>query len=82
MRTDRGIRHDDPPVKRQLTITAEAIDENLLLSKRRMPPNMGAVVYFLGVVRDREENKSIRAIEYEAFQRMAEHQFNRLFDEM
>ena len=43
---------------------------------------MGAAVYFLGVVRGTEEGESIKAIEYEAFQRMVEHQFNLLFDEM
>jgi len=69
-------------VKRQLTITLEPIDEAALASKRRMSDGMGAVVYFAGVVRAAEENRAIHAIEYEAFQQMAEHQFNLLFDEM
>jgi molybdopterin synthase catalytic subunit len=43
---------------------------------------MGAVVFFLGVVRGTQGDASIRALEYEVFQRMAEHQFNLLFDEM
>jgi molybdopterin synthase catalytic subunit len=43
---------------------------------------MGAAVYFLGVVRESEEGEAIKALEYETFQRMAEHQFNLLFDEM
>jgi molybdopterin synthase catalytic subunit len=43
---------------------------------------MGAVVYFLGVVRGSEGDKAIRAIEYEAFDRMVERQFNLLFDEI
>ena len=43
---------------------------------------MGAVVYFLGVVRGTEEGAAIQAIDYESFQAMAEHQFNLLFDEM
>ena len=47
-----------------------------------MSDSMGAVVYFLGVVRGTEGDKSIRAIEYEAFVRMAEHQFNVLFDQI
>ena len=47
-----------------------------------MSANMGAAVYFLGVVRGTEENAAIRAIEYEAFQKMVEHQFTLLFDEM
>ena len=69
-------------MKRQLTITTERIDEAALLSKRRMSDGMGAVVCFLGVVRGTEEDRAISAIEYEAFLRMAEHQFNLLFDQM
>jgi len=69
-------------MKRQLTITTERIDEAALLSKRRMSDGMGAVVCFLGVVRGTEEDRAISAIEYEAFLRMAEHQFDRLFDQM
>lgn len=69
-------------MKRQLTLTTDAIDETALLSKRRVSDAMGAVVYFLGVVRGTEEQKRIEAIEYEAFERMVEHQFNRLFDQL
>jgi len=69
-------------MKRQLIITSERIDEPALLLKRRMSDGMGAVVCFLGVVRGFEEDRTISAIEYEAFLRMAEHQFNLLFDEM
>ncbi|HKS38710.1 MAG TPA: molybdenum cofactor biosynthesis protein MoaE [Verrucomicrobiae bacterium] len=69
-------------MKRQLTITTEPIDEAALLSRRRMSDGMGAVVYFLGVVRRTEERAPISAIEYESFDRMAEHQFNLLFDQM
>jgi len=47
-----------------------------------MSPGTGAVVHFLGVVRGTEDGKAIGALDYEAFQEMAEHQFNRLFDEM
>jgi len=50
-------------MKRQLSITPERIDETALLSKRKMSDGMGAVVYFLGVVRGTEEDKSISAIE-------------------
>ena len=69
-------------MKRQLTITTKRIDEAALLSKRRISDGMGAVVCFLGVVRGTEEDRAISAIEYEAFLRMAEHQFNLLFDQM
>lgn len=69
-------------MKRQLTITTEPIDEAALLRGRTMSESMGAVVCFLGVVRSTENRAPICALEYEAFERMAEHQFNLLFDEM
>ena len=47
-----------------------------------MSPDMGAAAYFSGVVRGEEAGAAIQAIEYEAFQRMAEHQFHLLFDQI
>ena len=69
-------------MKRFLLITSKPTDEASLVSQRTMSPGMGAAVYFTGVVRGTEEDKTIAAIEYEAFQKMVEHQFNLLFDEM
>jgi molybdopterin synthase catalytic subunit len=69
-------------MKRELTITSEAIDERALLGARRLSSGMGAAVHFLGIVRGTEEGSTISAIEYEAHPRMAEHQFNLLFDEL
>lgn len=69
-------------MQRELTITAAPIDEPALLRNRKASTGMGAVIYFLGVVRGTEAGTAISAIEYEAFQQMAEHQFNLLFDEM
>lgn len=69
-------------MKRQLTITNQPIDEAALLRERNVSDGMGAVIYFLGVVRVMEGEKSISAIEYEAFQKMVEHQFGLLFDAM
>ena len=69
-------------MKRQLTITSDSIDEAALLRSRQMSAGMGAAVCFLGVVRGEEEGQAITAIEYESFQKMAEHQFNLLFDGM
>ena len=43
---------------------------------------MGAAIYFLGIVRGVEGEHRISAIDYEAFHKMVEHQFNLLFDEM
>jgi molybdopterin synthase catalytic subunit len=65
---------------RELTITAEPINEAEMLLARRMSKGMGAAVYFAGVVRETEENASIEAIDYEVFQKMAEHQFGQIFD--
>lgn len=69
-------------MKRQINITNQPIDEAALLRERAMSADMGAAIYFLGVVRDAENDQKISGIEYEAFQKMAEHQFNLLFDEM
>src|SRR5436305_7227840 len=69
-------------MNRELAISAAPIDEAALLRKRGFSTGMGAVIYFLGVVRGTEEGAAIHAIEYETFQRMAEHQFNLLFDEI
>lgn len=69
-------------MKRQLTITEKPIDESALLRDRQMSDAMGAAIYFLGVVRGVEGEKTISAIEYEAFQKMVEHQFNLLFGEI
>ncbi len=69
-------------MKRHLTITTQAIDEAALLRERKASDEMGAVIYFLGIVRGSEGEHKISAIEYEAFQKMAEHQFHLLFDTM
>jgi molybdopterin synthase catalytic subunit len=69
-------------MKRQLTLVPEAIDESALLLERVMSHGSGAAVYFIGVVRGSEEGKDIAAIEYEAFEKMARHQFELLFQEV
>jgi molybdopterin synthase catalytic subunit len=69
-------------MRRELTITKDAIDELALISGRQASAGMGAAVQFLGIVRGSEEGSAISAIEYDAHQRMAEHQFNLLFDEL
>ena len=69
-------------MQRQLTITTEPIDEAALVSRRAMSAGMGAAVYFAGVVRGQEESQLIRAIEYEAFEKMVSHQFELIFAEM
>ena len=69
-------------MKRQLTLTTEPIDEPALLAQRSLSDGMGAVVCFLGVVRGTQGNAPILALEYEIFQRMAEHQIHLLFDQI
>jgi len=69
-------------VNRQLTITIEPIDETALLTQRAMSPGMGAAIYFVGVVRESEEGAKISAIDYEAFQRMVERQFELIFQQI
>jgi molybdopterin synthase catalytic subunit len=69
-------------MRRELTITTEPIDEATLIAKRKLPTNMGAVIYFIGAVRDSESGNPIQAIEYEAFDRMARHQFELSFAEI
>src|ERR1041385_2756049 len=69
-------------MQRILVITTQPIDEPGLQAERKLGGGMGAVVTFLGFVRETEAGAAISAIEYEACERMAEHQFNLLFDEM
>ena len=67
---------------RQLTISTDPIDEAALLASRSLSGSLGAAVYFLGLVRDEEAGQRIHALEYEAFIRMAEHQFDLIFNEI
>lgn len=69
-------------MKRRLTLTTKPIEEGALVASRTLSAGMGAVVNFLGVVRGEEAGQPISAIEYEAFEKMAVHQFNLLFDEI
>jgi len=69
-------------MKRELAFTTDPIDEAALLSARKKSASAGAVVYFVGVVRGTEAGARIRALEYESFQRMAQHQFHLLFEEL
>ena len=69
-------------MRRQITISSEPINEANLNSARTLSSDMGAVVCFLGIVRGTEAGLSICALEYEAFERMAHHQFNRLLEEL
>jgi len=69
-------------MRRQLTITKDAIDEVALVARRNTSAGMGAAVYFAGIVREQEGGQMIRAIEYEAFEKMVRHQFELIFAEL
>jgi molybdopterin synthase catalytic subunit len=69
-------------MKKELIITQDPIDEPKLVSQRTMSHGMGAAIYFSGVVRAAEGEQTIRAIEYEAFESMARHQFDKIFAEV
>ena len=69
-------------MKTELTISTDAIDESALAKRREMSSGMGAVVWFMGVVRGSEGDDAISAIDYEAFEPMARRQFELLFAEL
>ena len=68
-------------MKRWLRIQRESIDETALAKERSISTGIGAVIYFLGIVRATEGSDTITAIDYEAFEKMALHQFVKIFDE-
>ena len=63
-------------MKRVLTLTHDSIIE----SAPQMNDGMGAVVTFHGVVRGTEDGEAIAAIDYEANEEMAQHQFGLIFN--
>jgi len=69
-------------MKTQLTITPEPIDEPALIAERSTSEGMGAAVVFHGIVRAQEGDTTISAIDYEAFDDMACHQFELIFEEI
>lgn len=67
-------------MERWLRIQKEPIDEASLIKSRVVDSTVGAVITFVGTVRGLEGTANISGIEYEAFEKMAVHQFNLLFD--
>ncbi len=67
-------------MKRSLAISPDFIDEAELINARSASDGMGAVIYFSGIVRAQEGDSTISALDYEAFQQMAERQFELIFD--
>ena len=69
-------------MKRWLRIQREPIDEAALARERGISRGIGAVIYFLGVVREVEGDKNISGLDYEAFEKMATHQFAKIFEDI
>ena len=67
-------------MKRQIVLTQSPIDEKALLQARQASPEAGASLTFAGIVRAEEDSKIIKAMDYEAYQEMAVHQFHKLLD--
>ena len=65
-------------MQRELIFTNDLIAEPV----RQMSDGMGAVVTFHGVVRGEENGAPITAIDYEANEPMAQHQFELIFEAM
>lgn len=69
-------------MQRSLLLTASPIDEVGLIRSRPASTTSGAVLVFNGIVRGEESGAAIAGLDYEAFERMAVHQFEHLFDEL
>ena len=69
-------------MKRSIKLTIHPIVESSLIAERKVSREMGAVNYFSGIVREGEEGKKIKAINYEAFEKMVLHQFDLILNEI
>jgi molybdopterin synthase catalytic subunit len=69
-------------MKRSIKLTIHPIVESSLVAERKISREMGAVNYFSGIVREGEEGKKIKAINYEAFEKMVLHQFDLILNEI
>ena len=67
-------------MERRLILTADPIQIHSVIQSSGHSGKSGAVVHFAGLVRDLEGDQLISAIDYEAFEEMAERQFHKLFD--
>jgi molybdopterin synthase catalytic subunit len=67
-------------VTRELIITRNTIDPKEITAAGASSGAAGAILQFLGIVREREGADKIQALEYECFEEMAQRQFHKLFD--
>jgi molybdopterin synthase catalytic subunit len=63
-------------MRRQIIILREQIEGWVSPRGREISAEAGAVVVFWGIVRQTEQGEKISAIDYEAFEKMAVHQFH------
>ncbi len=69
-------------MQRDLLLTRDPISEAGLAARRPASATAGAALVFVGIVRDREGEARIAALDYECFEAMASHQFLKLFDQL
>jgi molybdopterin synthase catalytic subunit len=69
-------------MRREIIITATPLDEAPLNAARQISPGSGAVVIFLGYVRELEGADKIAGIDYESFDAMAQRQFTHILNEI
>ena len=69
-------------MEREVILTRDPIDEVALSRARRRSTTAGAVITFLGVVRDLEAGGRIQGLDYTAHEAMARHQFGLLMDSL
>ena len=67
-------------MNRKLVITTDPIDETREIRDRNASREAGAALTFAGIVRATEGDDTIQAIDYEAHESMARHQFEKIFD--
>lgn len=65
-------------MRSEVTLTHEPIDEAALHAARAAGTTNGAVITFVGLVRDLEGAQAIHGLEYSAHEAMARHQFGLL----
>lgn len=69
-------------MKRRIELTEHSLDIARWTEEWAMDGRHGAVVTFVGVVREMENGALIAGLEYTVFEAMARHQLERLADEM
>lgn len=65
-----------------IRITTSPIDESALASIRNISRSVGGVVTFQGIVREEEGSLKLAGINYEAFEAMANRQFQKILEEI